>query len=163
MSEQGMTLYQKLSLGIQASVAVVGIAASVFVGNALSEIREISTNVVRVVDGVQKLAEIDGEKVKQTAVQMGQAAGLLGADTAGAIGQVRGAITGHPAPTVPPAAAPKAPAQVQDIIPGPASEAAAGPAGIDEEAAIGGMSSQGATAAAKSLLDSVRDKIGKDD
>jgi len=90
-----MTTFEKISLGLQAGVAIVGISASIFVSNALSEIREISGNVVRVVDGVERLVNIDGEKMQQTAERVSGAAALVGDGAAGAIATVRGAIHGQ--------------------------------------------------------------------
>lgn len=89
-------IFEKISLGLQAGVAIVGISASIFVSNALSEIREISGNVVRVVDGVERLVNIDGEKVQQTAERVSGAAVVVGDGAAGAISNVRGAIHGQP-------------------------------------------------------------------
>ncbi|MBW3243309.1 hypothetical protein KUV57_11435 [Epibacterium sp. DP7N7-1] len=90
-----MTTFEKISLGVQVGVAVVGIFASIFVSNVLSELREISGNVVRVVDGIERLVNIDGEKVQQTAEQVSGAAVVVGDGAAGAIANVRGAIHGH--------------------------------------------------------------------
>lgn len=87
-----MTTYEKMSLAFQCGIAVIGLGASVIFGSMISEIRAISDNTVLVVQGVQKIADIDPAKVKEVGNVVSGATSEVGDAATGVVTKLKDAL-----------------------------------------------------------------------